>query len=208
MAKIVALLSGGIDSPAAVGLALEQGMDVVAVHCRTQEVDKRAEEKAIELARQLQKRTGGKIRLFVVPFERALAEIVQNCGRHFACVMCKRMMSRIAEKIAIEEKADAILKGDSLGQVASQTLGNINAEAGTIFLPVIRPLLAMDKLEIEAIAKRLGTFGISILPSACCSVPDKPATNAKRQAIEEMEKNLPVAEIVEEAVGAKREIRL
>lgn len=206
MARVIALLSGGIDSAAAVSLALEQDLDVVAVHYSTRPfADERSEGKAVELVRHLQKRFGKKLRLLVVPFGKALAEISKNCDRRFNCVLCRRMMLRIGERIAVEEKASALLTGESLGQVASQTLSNLNTEAGCISIPVIRPLLGMDKLEIEAIANRFATFSISTMPSACCSIPEKPATAAKRAFIEEEERKLPVKQLVEAAFKRKEE---
>ncbi len=206
MAKVVALVSGGIDSAAAVSLALEKGMEVVALHYSTRPfADERAEHKAVELVRHLRKRFGRQTRLVVVPFGKVLAEIAKNCDRKFNCILCRRMMLRIGERIAKEEKALALLSGESLGQVASQTLTNLNAEAGCISIPVIRPLLGMDKLEIEAIANRFETFAISTMPSACCSIPEKPATAAKRDFIELEEKKLPVKQLVE-AAFAKRKL--
>jgi len=206
MGKAVALLSGGIDSAVAIGLALEQGMEIVALHYSTVPfADEKAQEKAIVIAGHLEKKFGRKIKLVIVPFGKVLAEIAKNCERKFNCVLCRRMMLRIAEKIALREMAGALLSGESLGQVASQTLPNLNAESGAARIPVIRPLLGMDKLEIEAIAKRIGTFEISILPSSCCSIPEKPSTRAKKAVIEELEKRLSVQQLVEEAFAARKE---
>jgi thiamine biosynthesis protein ThiI len=206
MAKAIALVSGGIDSAAAISLALEQGLEVVALHYSTKPfADDRAERKAVDLVRHLRQRFGREIKLLVVPFGSVLKAIAEGCDRKFNCVLCRRMMLRIAERIALEEKASALLSGESLGQVASQTLTNLNAEAGCISLPVIRPLLGLDKLEIEAIARSFETLGISTMPSACCSIPEKPATSARRQAVEEMEKGLEVEELVQKAFDARQE---
>lgn len=205
MAKVVALVSGGIDSAVALSLALEQGLEVVAFHYRTRPfADERAESKIVDLVRHLRAKFGKEIRLVVVPFGKVLAEIAKNCDRRFNCVLCRRMMLKIGEKIAKEEKAAALLSGESLGQVASQTLSNLNAEAGCISIPVIRPLLGMDKLEIEAIANRFETFAISTMPSACCSIPEKPATAAKRDFIEGEEKKLDVKRLVETAFAKRK----
>jgi thiamine biosynthesis protein ThiI len=206
MTRVVALLSGGIDSAAAISLALEQGLEIVAVHYSTRPfADERAEQKTIELVELLKKRFEKEVKLVVIPFGPVLKEIAQKCERKLNCVLCRRMMLRIGERLAKEEKAQALLSGESLGQVASQTLSNLNAEAGCNSLPVIRPLLGMDKLEIEKIAKRFDTFGISTMPSACCSIPEKPATAAKRPAIEEEEKKLPVKQLVKEAFEEREE---
>ena len=205
MTKVIALVSGGIDSAAAISLALEQGMEVVALHYNTVFLDKGAEQKTIALVKHLEKRFGKKIKLIVVPFAQILEEIVKKCDRKFACILCKRMMSRIGELFASEEKAQALLKGDSIGQVASQTLTNLNAEAGCVSIPILRPLLGMDKLEIEAIAKKFETFEISTQASSCCSIPDKPSTAAKHTFIEAEEKKLDLKKLSETAF-AKRKI--
>jgi len=206
MAKLVALVSGGIDSAAAVSLALEQDLDVVALHYSTQPfADGKAEEKTIVLIKHLEERFGRDIKLVVVPFGKVLAEIAKNCNRKYNCVLCRRMMLRIAERVAGEENAKALLSGESLGQVASQTLSNLNAEAGCISIPVIRPLLGMDKLEIEKIAKEFGTFEISTEASACCSIPEKPSTAAKRDFVEAEEKKFDTGNATEAAFQGKEE---
>ncbi len=206
MTKVIALVSGGIDSAAAISLALEQGMEVVALHYSTQPfADEKAEQKTIALIKHLRKRFGKEIKLIVVPFGKVLAAIAKNCDRKFNCVLCRRMMLRIGERIVKEEKASALLSGESLGQVASQTLTNLNAESGCTSIAVIRPLLGMDKLEIEKIAEQFETFKISTQASSCCSIPDKPSTAAKRDFIEEEEKKFNVKELVETSF-AEREV--
>ena len=200
MVRVMALVSGGIDSAAAISLALEQGMEVTALHYSTKPFsDERAEKKTRELVKHLEKRFGKKIPLIIVPFGKTLEAIAKNCNRKYGCVLCRRMMLRTAEKTAAEKGAKALLSGESLGQVASQTLSNLNAEAGCIAMPVIRPLLGMDKLEIEKIAKEHRTFEISTMPSSCCGMPNKPSTSAKRQAMEEQEKNLDIEKLVQQA---------
>jgi len=206
MTKVIVLFSGGIDSAAALSLALEQGMEVLALHYSTQPfADEKAEKKATELVKYLKKETGKEIRLIVVPFGNVLAAIAKNCNRKFNCVLCRRMMLRIGEKIALKEGASALLSGESLGQVASQTLSNLNAESGAISITVMRPLLGMDKLQIEKIARKFDTFGISTQASSCCSIPEKPSTAAKREQIEEEEEKLAIEELVGKAFGAREE---
>lgn len=206
MAKVVVLVSGGVDSAAALGLALEQGLDTVAVHFRISEADKRAEEKAGRLVAHFGKMFGRPVKLVVVPFWFVLESILEKCERRFACVLCKRMMERIAEKIALEENALALVKGDSLGQVASQTLANMNAEKGSAKTPILRPLLGLDKLEIEAIARKFKVLEIGNMPSGCCPIPEKPATSAKRQLVEELEKGLDVEALALKAFGKKNRV--
>lgn len=207
MTRILALVSGGIDSAAAISLALEKDMEVIALHYSTMPFsDERAEQKTRHLVKHLDKKLGKKIKLIIIPFGKTLAAIAKNCERKFNCVLCRRMMLRIAQKTAKEEGAKALLSGESLGQVASQTLSNLNAESGTITMPVIRPLLGMDKLEIEKIAKEFGTFEISTMPSSCCSIPNKPSTSAKREMMEEQEKSLEIEKLVQDAFDERDEI--
>lgn len=206
MTKLLALVSGGIDSAAAVSLALQEDLEIVALHYSTQPfADEKAEQKTIALVKHLEKKFSTEIKLVVVPFGKVLAEIAKNCNRKFNCVLCRRMMLRIAERVAEEEKANALLSGESLGQVASQTLSNLNAEAGCISMPVIKPLLGMDKLEIEKIAKEFGTFEISTEASSCCSIPEKPSTAAKRDFIEAEEKKFDTEKAAETAFQEKEE---
>lgn len=205
MAKAIVLISGGIDSAVAAGLALREGMELVALHYSTVPfADERAEEKTRMVLRHLAKKFGVRIKLIVVPHGRALKEIAEKCERRLNCVLCRRMMLRVASKIAESEKAGCLLSGESMGQVASQTLSNLNAEAMPLSVPVVRPLLGMDKIEIERIAKEFGTFELSILPAACCSIPEKPATKAAREEAEAEEKKIGVPGIAENAGAEAR----
>jgi thiamine biosynthesis protein ThiI len=198
MPKVIALVSGGIDSAVATALALEGGMRVCILHFDTTPLgNTRGREKTLLLARRLGKRFGKKIKVCVVPHGETLFAIAKKCNRKYSCVLCRRMMLRIAEGVAKNENALALLTGESLGQVASQTLGNLNAEHSAATIPVVRPLLGMDKLEIERLAKHFGTFETSILPSACCSIPAKPATRASLAAVEKEEKKLGIGRIVD-----------
>lgn len=197
MTKVIALVSGGIDSAVATALALQQGIDVVMLHFSTVPLgNTKGAEKTEMLARHLGKKFGRKIKVCVVPHGNALFEIAKKCDRKYGCVLCRRMMLRIATKLAEKEKANALLTGESLGQVASQTLHNLNAEHFAAKIPIIQPLLGMDKLEIERLAKEFGTFETSILPSACCSIPVKPATKASEKIAEEEEKKLDMWKLV------------
>lgn len=206
MAKVIALVSGGIDSAAALALALEQGLDVVALHYCTEPFGStQGWEKTVEIAGILEKRFGKKARLVAVPFGPVLKEITQKCERRLACVLCKRAMEKGAEKLALQEKAQALLKGDSLGQVASQTLANINAGAGGVSIPIIRPLLGMDKIEIESIARNAGVLEIASKASGSCSIPQKPATSAKRAVVDAEEKKIALDNLLETALKGRRE---
>ncbi|MBN2067883.1 MAG: 7-cyano-7-deazaguanine synthase [Candidatus Diapherotrites archaeon] len=201
MVKAVALVSGGIDSAVAAGLALEQGLGLVFLHFDTRPLgNTKGKEKTAKLARHLLSGSRKSIKMYTVPYGKVLFAIAKNCERKYSCVLCRRTMLRIAERIAEREKAPALLTGESLGQVASQTLANLNAEHSAAKIPVIRPLLGLDKLEIERIARKLGTLETSILPSACCSLPEKPATSAKAAILEEQEKSLQIEKLAKQAL--------
>ena len=209
-AKIVALLSGGIDSPVATALALQKGLEVIAVHFQNYPFsDRKGEEKAIAIAQILAKKFHKKIKFFLVPHGETHKAILQKCEIRYSCVLCKRFMLRIAGKIAGQEKAQALLMGDSLGQVASQTLHNLLAEKSAVAVPVVRPLLGLDKIEIEKLARQFGTFEKSIEPGLCCSaVPEKPATRARIEAIKENEEKLNANEIVQNALAKKKVLEI
>ena len=201
MPKVLSLVSGGIDSAVASALALEQGLELVILHFDTIPLgNTRGKEKTEKLAKHLAKKFGKEIKICVVPHGENLFAIAKNCNRKYGCVICRRMMLRVAEKVAEKEGALALLTGESLGQVASQTLFNLNAEHSALGIPVIRPLLGMDKLEIERLAKGFETFETSILPSACCSIPVKPSTKATQKRIEEEEKGLEIGALLENSL--------
>ncbi len=198
MVKALALVSGGIDSIVAVALALEQGMEIEMLHFSTVPLgNTRGLEKTKLLARTLGEKFGQKIKVGVAPHGNTLFAIAKNCHRKYSCVLCRRIMLRAASRIAEKRGASALITGEAIGQVASQTLFNLNAEHSASLVPIIRPLIGMDKLEIERLAKEFGTFETSILPSACCSIPAKPATKATSEKVEQEEKRLNVNELVE-----------
>lgn len=202
--KLVGLVSGGIDSPVAVYLAIAAGHDVVALHMDNRPfTDDATREKALRLAGQAARAAGRRIRTYVVPHGQAQMEFAQNCRGNLECVLCRRMMLRVAERIAAREGAQAVLTGESLGQVASQTLQNIRAEECAISIPVVRPLIGLDKTEIMDIARRIGTYDISISPGLCCTiVPKRPATYADRATVEKEESRVDVGRLASEAVAA------
>ncbi len=202
MTKVLVLVSGGVDSAVASALALEQGLEISMLHFSTVPLgNTRGLEKTEKLARHLEKMFGKKIRVCVVPHGETLFAIAKSCNRKYSCVLCRRMMLRIAERVAEKERASALVTGESIGQVASQTLFNLNAEHSALNLPVIKPLLGMDKLEIERLAKKFETFETSILPSACCSIPSKPATKATEERILREEKTLEIDKLVKTSLN-------
>ncbi|MBW3003960.1 7-cyano-7-deazaguanine synthase [Candidatus Woesearchaeota archaeon] len=202
--KGLLLLSGGIDSPVAGHLMNDNGVEIIAVHFDNQPF---SSSKASELAQRLAKKIGVK-KLYIVDYGKSKSEIVKNCIRKYTCVLCRRLMFRIAEAIAKTENCDFLVTGENLGQVASQTLQNMISEHSASQILVLRPLLCNDKMETVEIAKRIGTYEISIEPSICCTlVPECPATKSSISVIETLEKRMDVQEIVRNSVKTARIIR-
>ena len=183
--KLVSLMSNGIDSPVASYRMSLMGADVILLHMDNRPyTDDRSVENVKAIAERLREVTGKEFPLYMAPHGDNQREISENCARSYQCVMCKRVMQRTARELARMLGADAIVMGDSLGQVASQTLRNIVSENIGLDFPVIRPLIGMDKLEIEAIAKEIGTYDISIRPTdGCTIVPVGPITNADPEKV-------------------------
>ena len=203
--KGIVLLSGGIDSPVAAYLIARQGMDLVLVHFDNRPFTSDAEiDKAKALMIQLDKVTGKKHAKLMVPHGPTQSEIARNCRSNIQCVLCRRTMLRVAERLATEHDAGFIITGESMGQVASQTLANILVEENATSLPILRPLIGYDKIEIERIAKEIGTYEISIRPGSCCAVaPNKPSTYSKLKPTLEEEGKVDIERLVElEARGA------
>ena len=203
--KVIGLLSGGIDSPVACWLAMRRGCLVVPVHFDIRPfTDDRLIEKALELARILSGWSLGAIKhLYVVPFGQILEQIKASCPEKLTCVLCKRLMYRIAEQLALREGADGLVTGDAIGEQASQTLKNMKViDAALTSLPVHRPLLCFDKAETVRLARRIGTYDISSEPDAGCSaVPKKPTTAAGLREVLEAERALDVEGLVRDALS-------
>jgi thiamine biosynthesis protein ThiI len=203
--KVACLLSGGIDSPVAAWRMMRRGCRVLFVHFHSYPILSRAsQEKARELARLLAQFQYHS-RVFLVPFGEIQQRVVLAVAPPLRVVIYRRLMMRIAERIATLNRAQALVTGEVVGQVASQTLENMANIDAVVSLPVLRPLVGMDKDEIMAEAERLGTYPISIIPDQdCCTLftPRHPATKAKRDDVERAEEGLPIQEIVEDAVKA------
>jgi thiamine biosynthesis protein ThiI len=202
---VVCLLSGGIDSPVAAWRLMRRGCRVLFLHFHSYPVLSRAsQEKARELAALLTQYQYSS-RLLLVPFADIQQQVILTVVPPLRVVIYRRLMMRIAEEVARRHRARALVTGEVVGQVASQTLENLNRINEVVTLPVLRPLIGMDKEEITAQAQALGTFPISIIPDQdCCTLftPRHPATKARRVDVEQAEASLPIAAMVERAVAA------
>ena len=208
--KVLGLLSSGIDSPVACWLAMRRGCLLVPVHFDLRPyTDDRTVQKVTELAAILVRWSLGRIRyLYLVPHAPTLDQIRARCPEELTCVLCKRLMLRVAERLAEAEGADAIVTGDAIGEQASQTLKNIRViDSALARLPVLRPLLCYDKDETIRLATRIGTYEVSARPDGgCWAVPRRPATAARPEAVEEAEAALDVELLVEAALAGARRV--
>ena len=187
--KVVVLLSGGIDSAVAAWLIAKRGCEIVLVSFDFRSFNPNLRQKFELLRKKLKEWYPLKLTHYIVDFEQIVRQIVEIAGR-YTCVLCKRSMLRIANKIAKRENALAIVTGENLAQVASQTLRNIYVINEASHLPILRPLLAYDKEEIISLAKEIGTYEYSIMPAECLAVPKKPITAAKLKRAKELEKKI------------------
>jgi thiamine biosynthesis protein ThiI len=202
--RVACLLSGGIDSPVAAHRMMKRGCAVTFVHFHSYPILSRAsQEKARELAAALT-RWQQRSRLYLVAFGEIQQQVVLAVPGPMRVVVYRRLMMRIAERIARARHAQALITGEVVGQVASQTLENLAVIGSVATLPIFRPLIGMDKDEIMAEAMKLGTYATSIIPDQdCCTLftPRNPQTRAKLQEIERAEQALPIDELVERAVA-------
>lgn len=188
--KVVSLVSGGIDSPVASFLAMKRGCEVVLVHFFNKTLHSAEVRKKIVMLAEKLGEYQGSIRLYMIPFEDVQMEIIRIVPPKLRMVVYRRSMMRMANIVAEKEKAKAIVTGDNISQVASQTLDNLNVIYSASKLSVLPPLLGFDKEEIVNLAKKIGTYEISILPyEDCCSlmVAKHPETRAKKEIVEEFE---------------------
>ncbi len=203
--RVLLLLSGGIDSPVAGWLAMRRGCELDAVHFEAVPyTTPEARQKAVDLARILA-RHERVLRLNVVPFGGIQATLRDAAPGALLVVLYRRMMLRVATRLALDSGAMALVTGDNLGQVASQTLENLCVIERAAGLPVLRPLLTYDKMETVALARRIGTYEVSIRPyDDCCSlfVPPHPETAADPARVEAVEARLDVDTMVTRAVAA------
>jgi thiamine biosynthesis protein ThiI len=199
------LLSGGIDSPVAGYQIARRGVSLCAVYFDGfPYTSEKARQKVIDLAKRVEIYTGH-VKLYFVPFVKIQQEIRKRCPESYTTVIMRRYMMRIAERIALQENALALITGESIGQVASQTLQALAATNSVVSMPVFRPLIGMDKIDIIDIARAIDTYDISALPyEDCCSIftPKHPTTHPKLETCEEAEAKMDVAGLVDDAVNS------
>jgi thiamine biosynthesis protein ThiI len=202
--RVACLLSGGIDSPVAAYRIMRRGCSVLFIHFHSYPILSRASQEKVREIAALLTRHQLRSRLILVPFGDLQRKIVLTAPPELRVVIYRRLMMRIGEKLARRCHAHALVTGEVIGQVASQTLQNLTAIAEATTMEVLRPLVGMDKDEITEQAERLGTFPISIVPDQdCCQLftPRHPSTHVSPDEVEDAERALPLAEMVDAAVG-------
>ncbi len=201
--KGMLLLSGGIDSPVAGWMMAKRGMVIEAIHFHSYPyTSRRAQEKVEELARQISIYCGD-FKLHIVNLLPVQEEIIKTCPEEETTILVRRFMMKIAEKVGEQTGAKTLITGESLGQVARQTTESIVCTDQSVAMPVLRPLIAMDKVDIMDVAKKIGTYETSILPyEDCCTVflPKHPVTRPKLESILHSEEKLNVDKLVAEAM--------
>ena len=201
--KSLLLLSGGIDSPVAGYLMMKRGVQLEMIHFHSPPfTSERAKQKVLDLTKVLTT-YGGDIKVHLVPFTKLQQEIFKTIPERYAMTVMRRVMFTISEKLSEKLNILALTTGESVGQVASQTLASMNTINEVTNLPVLRPLVALDKEEIVAISKKIKTYDISIRPyEDCCTifVPKAPVTNPNRKKVNELEAKVDFSELIEEAL--------
>lgn len=209
--RAVSLLSGGIDSPVSTYMIAKRGISVIPVHFFSfPYTSQQAKEKVVSLAGILAKYCGS-MTLEVVPFTRIQEEMRKNCPEELFTLIMRRFMMRISEKIAIFNGCSALVTGESLGQVASQTMESMAVTQECVSLPVLQPLIGMDKEEIVRIARKIDTYETSILPyEDCCTVftPRRPSTKPRINKVLEAESELDCVSLIDEAINNIERIKI
>ena len=208
--KALCLLSGGVDSAVACWLVMKRGCPIIPAHFDIAPfTDEGAKVNAFDVARKLfEWSTGFSRKIYVVPHGKNLETFVNHSPRKLTCILCKRMMYRVAERIAETEKSEGIVTGESIGEQASQTLRNLRVidEAATKY-PVHRPLLGFNKLETEELAKKIGTFEVSTRKTeGCRAAPRKPATKARLEIVRKAEEELDIKGMIQESIREARTV--
>lgn len=207
--KVISLISSGIDSPVATFLMMKRGCSVTLLNFNTYPYSSGSNDKILKIYQKLKEYSAGaKLTLYQVDYGDYLHKCIDEAPDRMTCVLCKSGMYQIAERLAKDENALAIVDGSSLGQVASQTLPNILATRYSTLMPVLSPLIGLDKVEIENIAKKIGTYDISILPdSGCSAVPRHPETHAELSQVLEALDNIGAEDEYDNAISTLKSIK-
>lgn len=209
--RILCLMSGGIDSPVASWMMMKRGCFPLFIYFSSYPlVPKSDRENVIKVVRKLREFSPSPLTLINVPIVKIHEAVVNSCEPKYKCVIGRRIMYRIAERIAMEKGAKALLTGDSLAQVASQTLDNVRAEDDVLSVPVLKPLIGMDKEAIIRISKDIGTYGISTkIKSSCPLMARKPATKSDPERLEKEESRISGLEkIIQNGINESETIRI
>ncbi|WP_010532380.1 tRNA uracil 4-sulfurtransferase ThiI [Lentibacillus jeotgali] len=202
--KTLLMLSGGIDSPVAGFLAMKRGVEIEAIHFHSPPfTSERAKQKVLDLAEKLTS-YGNKVNVHIVPFTKVQQHIFREMPENYAMTIMRRIMMRISEQVCRKESILSITTGESLGQVASQTMESMNTINEVTNYPILRPLVAMDKDDIVQISRRIDTYDISIRPyEDCCTifVPKSPKTRPGREKVNQFESQTDFTKLIEEAVN-------
>ncbi len=198
--SVLVLFSGGIDSAVAAWMAMKRGCKPVLLYMDSSPFSnqKVGSKRVKEVFKKLREWSAGyEMKLYRIKTGKIMEEITGNTRENLTCLLCKRMMYRLAEKVCKENKAKAIVTGENLGQVASQTLDNLNVLDQAVEIPVLRPLIGMDKDEIMNMAREIGTYEASIIPSGgCTAVPESPRTKGRIGEVLKEEKNINIEKLV------------
>jgi thiamine biosynthesis protein ThiI len=201
--KGLLLNSGGIDSPVAAYMMADY--DLMSIHFNNYPYSADSTDTVDRIIVQLSKIVDKDIPSLTAYLGRSLSAFLESCGkedRKYTCIFCKRMMLRIAETLAEDYHCQFLLTGENLGQVASQTLHNLYVTSRAVTIPIIRPLIGLDKLDIITLAEQIGTYGISIEnASRCTAVPRYPTIRANLSRIEELENRLNIHALIDEALS-------
>ena len=209
--KAAIMISGGIDSPVAAYMMAKRGIQLIGIHFASPPyTSERAEQKVIDLMEKVG-RYAGNMKLHIVPFTRIQEEIQKHCPEEYFTIIMRRFMMRLAQWVARDADCGALITGESLGQVASQTIPAMAVVDCLAHMPVFRPLIGMDKEEIVTIARKIDTFELSIQPyEDCCTVftPRHPNTRPKRRLVEEAESVLDVEALMKDALEGVRTLKI
>ena len=208
--RMISLVSGGIDSPVATYLMMKRGCDITILNFNNHPYTSGSNEKIIKIYQKLKEyASGSELKLYQVNYGNFLKKCTDEAPPRMTCVLCKSGMYQIAEMFAKTENALAIIDGSSVGQVASQTLPNILATRYSTSMPVLSPLIGLDKTEISEMAEKIGTFPISILPDAeCTAAPKHPETNAVLEKVLEVQKEIEMDDELAKVISSLHKIEV